>query len=77
MGLQLFLNSVHYACRATPEPLPGATTWPRVGNKICNENGDNSWISYKGHACEEGTYCGSPIDFGLEPDEEIKYDVSV
>ena len=36
MGLQLFMNSVHYACRTTPEPLPGALIWERASNQICS-----------------------------------------
>ena len=32
MGLQLFNQSVHYACRTTEKPLPGASTWEIAPN---------------------------------------------
>ena len=68
MGLQLFMESIHYACRTTPEPLPGAKSWELAldSRTICDANGDNAWSSYKGRMCPGGTYCGSPIDYGLE-----------
>ena len=79
MGLQLFMESVHYACRTTPEPLPGATAWELAGDSrtICDPAGDNAWSSYSGRRCPENTFCGSPIDYGLEMDKEIDYDISV
>lgn len=58
IGLQLFNGKIYYACRATPEPLPGATNWPfsASGFQLCNPHRGN---------CPEGTYCGNPYDFGL------------
>jgi hypothetical protein len=64
IGVQLFSGQTYYTCRTTIEPLPNATTWEiaDVGVAICNPNASS---------CPEGTYCGSPIDFGLtlESDE--------
>ena len=34
------------------------------------------WDSYKGKKCPEGTFCGSPLDYGLEPDADILNDVN-
>jgi hypothetical protein len=77
MGLQLFMESVHYSCRLTEKPEEGATVWPKSRDAgICDAEGDNSWDSYKGNKCMEGTFCGSPLDFGLEPDTDILNDVN-
>ena len=77
MGLQLFMESVHYACRVTEAPLPGATTWPKTpDSQICDPGGNNDWDSYAGYKCPEGTFCGSPFDHGLDMDKDIKYDVN-
>ena len=77
MGLQLFMHSVHYACRETEEPLPGATTWPKTDDRVCSRPGDNDHQSYSGYRCPEGTFCGSPLDYGLEMDRDIHYNASL
>ena len=79
MGLQLFMESIHFACRATERPEPGASEWPIYGDEriICDEHGDNSWSSYSGRKCPDGAFCGSPIDYGLPMDKEIEYSVEL
>ena len=77
MGLQLFNTSIHYACRLTEVPVTGALTWQKSPDShICHEDGDNEWNSYNAYKCPENTFCGSPLDFGLEPDEDIQNDVN-
>ena len=72
------MNSVHYGCRLTAEPEPGAATWPKApDSQICHIDGDNDQLSYIGYRCPEGTFCGSPLDYGLEPDEDIQNDITV
>jgi hypothetical protein len=56
----------------TEKPEEGATVWPKSEDGgICDAEGDNSWDSYSGKKCAEGTFCGSPLDYGLEPDADI------
>ena len=77
MGLQLFNESVHYACRLTEEPEIGASTWAKLEpSHICSQNGNNDWDSYGAYQCPEGSFCGSPLDYGLEPDEDIQNDIN-
>ena len=52
MGLQMFMESSHYACRLTEKPLPGATVWEKYpGTGICDPQGQNTWDSYSGYKC--------------------------
>ena len=72
------MESVHYSCRVTEKPEPGAEVWEKADNAehhICSRDGDNSWSSYSGYQCPEGTFCGSPLDYGLPQDEDIRDDV--
>ena len=73
MGLQWFSGAVYYACRTTPEPLPGATVWeksPLATSAVCSLNGNNEYDSHAGYSCPAGTYCGSPIDYGLTIEDD-------
>lgn len=69
VGVQLFAGKLYYACRTTPEPLPGADRWELAGGgwtKVCNPNYNNT--------CPEGTFCGSPYDYGLDKtSDEVQF----
>ena len=42
MGLQLFMQSVHYSCRLTEKPEEGASVWLKAKDRgICDAEGDN------------------------------------
>jgi hypothetical protein len=71
IGVQLFSGVLYYTCRTTPEPLVNATAWEiaDVGIQVCNPS--NSM-------CPEGTFCGSPIDFGLSLDsDEVQFNSGI
>ena len=74
MGLQWFSGSIYYACRTTEAPLPGATVWersPLAVEIVCSvEGGSNEYDTINGYKCPAGTYCGSPIDYGLSLDDD-------
>lgn len=79
MGLQWFSGAIFYACRTTPEPLPGATVWersPLATAATCakDDSFDNSlFMSIMGYKCPEGSYCGSPLDYGLTIENDGVY----
>ena len=81
MGLQWFSGSMYYACRVTPEPIPGELVWeksPLATENVCaRSGGSNSFFSVSGYQCPEGTYCGSPIQddykYGLTLEDDGIY----
>ena len=79
MGLQWFSGSIFYACRTTSEPLPGAKVWektPLASSVTCAEDTtfDIEFLSsLNGYICPEGTYCGSPLQYGLSLEDDGVY----
>ena len=76
MGLQWFSGSIYYACRTTAEPLPGAKVWersPLATAATCVKEvtfGNDFFAPVSGYICPEGTYCGSPLEYGLAVEDD-------
>ena len=84
MGLQWFSGSIYYACRTTPEPLPGAKVWERsslAAAATCAKDvsfGIEFFKPISGYICPNGTYCGSPLEYGLSlEDDGVYYSVDL
>ena len=59
-GLHLYSGATYSHCRTTEMPV-NATYWPSVtSQRVCSKNGMGM------HICAKGTYCGAPIDFGID-----------
>ena len=71
---------MYYACRTTPEPLPGAKVWeksPLASSVTCAKDitFDNDFFKpINGYICPEDTYCGSPLEYGLSLEDDGVYE---
>ena len=78
IGLQNYEGDMYYTCRMGEKPETGAKVWPKYSDvkedetyaTTCNHKNKNTHSHFFGNKykdeCPEGSFCGSPLDFGLD-----------
>ena len=66
-GIAGFGGNRYFRCRLTPEPVDGVWEIDTSINRLCNARGLGSFD------CPQGTYCGTPYDYGLKPTHDEQY----
>jgi hypothetical protein len=69
LGLHEYNGSFYYMCRTTEFPITdssGYRYWPMDSTQttICSPDGSGEYI------CNPGTWCGSPVDYGISLDTD-------
>jgi Ion transport protein len=70
LGLQQYTGVMYHRCRETPKPL-NSTYWPKskLYTRICSPT-----LNSGDYHCPAGTFCGSPLQYGISLKDDGVYD---